>query len=272
MMNSEVLDSLAKYLDINIKICMEANHDKSWYELKANRDYNMWIILEGEVRLEYNNKEYTLKPHDLFFFYPQVLYKAKSISKTCRFIFVHFDASIGNNNRVLNGFPFGGLIKEHEIKNEINLFINSYLIYQKEETLSGLYLKGSFIIMLSQIIKYQYQKRFNLTTNDLGKRSIARLYPALNYISHNLHQPIYIKDLAASTSMSEKYFITFFKDAIGITPYSYILQLKMQKALEYLYEYKYSITEVASLVGYEDLYTFSNAFKKVYGIAPSKIV
>lgn len=272
MMNSEVLDTLTKYLDINIKICMEVKHDSSWYEIKTNKDYDMWIILEGEVRLEYNDNEYTLKPHDLFLFYPHILYKAQSITKTCRFIFVHFDASIGHNNRVLNGFPFGGLIEKDKIEKEINLFIHSYIGYKKEETLSGLYLKGSFIVMLSQVMKYQYQKNFELATNDIRKRSIARLYPALNYISHHLNKPIYIKDLAASIGMSEKYFITFFKDAVGITPYNYILQLKMQKALEYLYEYKYSITEVASLVGYEDLYTFSNAFKKVYGIAPSKIV
>ena len=56
---------------------------------------------------------------------------------------------------------------------------------------------------------------------------------------------------------------------MGITPVNYITQVKMKKALEYLYEQNYSVKEVAALVGYTDIYTFSKAFKKIYGIPPS---
>ena len=57
---------------------------------------------------------------------------------------------------------------------------------------------------------------------------------------------------------------------MGITPVNYIIEVKMKKALEYLHEQKYSVKEVASLVGYADIYSFSKAFKKIYGIPPSK--
>ena len=70
-------------------------------------------------------------------------------------------------------------------------------------------------------------------------------------------------------STTEKYFISFFKKTMGMTPTSYITQVKMKKALEYLHEQNYSVKEVSALVGYADIYTFSKAFKKTYGISPS---
>ncbi|MGO4374436.1 helix-turn-helix transcriptional regulator, partial [Paenibacillus sp. MCAF20] len=87
-----------------------------------------------------------------------------------------------------------------------------------------------------------------------------------------LHQPVRIGELAELAGMSEKYFILYFKQALGITPGSYIYQLKMNRARELLYSRTFSIQQIAGLLGYPDPYSFSKAFKKYYKVPPSKFV
>lgn len=86
----------------------------------------------------------------------------------------------------------------------------------------------------------------------------------------NLHRPLRVQEMASVASMSEKYFITFFKKAIGVTPGQYLFHLKMNKARDYIYKMDHSMKEIAALLGYPDAYSFSKAFKRFYQIAPSR--
>lgn len=272
MEDINVLDSIISYLDITIKICHDGIQTSDWYEVNTKTDYDLWIILDGKIKITFNEKEYMLHKNDVFLLYPHFLYRASSVTETCHFAFVHFDARIGNNGRALDAFPFAGPVPAGEIREELALFMNGYRGYKAREPLASFYLKGSFCLLLTRIIRYQYAKNCHLNVYGSKKQTIARIRPVLSYISNNIDKPISIKDLADTAGMSEKYFITFFKDAVGITPANFMLQLRMKKALEYLYEHKYTIKEIAAFVGYEDQYTFSKAFKKIYGVPPSKIV
>lgn len=204
----------------------------------------------------------------MFFFYPQVLYHATS-SDHCSFIFIHFDAILGSNYQALHFYPFDGCYLSGKAECHLPSLISSVDSLHKKEPFAEFGIHGSLMLFLSDIMKMKYQESAgNLIP--LQKSALSRLQPVLIYISHHLAEPIYIQELAASVNLSEKYFITFFKKTMGVTPINYITQLKMKKALEYLHEQNYSVKEVASLVGYPDIYTFSKAFKKVYGISPSK--
>jgi AraC-like DNA-binding protein len=101
--------------------------------------------------------------------------------------------------------------------------------------------------------------------------NISRLHDALSFISNNIDKSISNSDLAKISRMSEKYFITYFKKTVGITPAKFITKEKMKRALILLHEKKYSIKEISQKVGYTDQYTFSKVFAKTYKVPPSKI-
>jgi AraC-like DNA-binding protein len=50
---------------------------------------------------------------------------------------------------------------------------------------------------------------------------------SIEYISANYSEPISVKELAMRAFLSEDHFIRLFKRAVGTTPYSYILNLRM---------------------------------------------
>ena len=143
--------------------------------------------------------------------------------------------------------------------------------------MSSIMLKGCFTILLAKIFKYynsdNHSKTFfpeNVWRINTGCLSV--LQPVFNYITDNMSKPIRIKELAQVAGISEKYFINYFKTILGISPGRYINQLKMNRARDYLYQGKYTIKEISSMLGYPDQYSFSKAFKKHYRVPPSKFV
>lgn len=75
-------------------------------------------------------------------------------------------------------------------------------------------------------------------------------------IAHRLH-------------ISEVYLRKLFVKYRGIPPMKYILQTRMNKARQFLLE-GYSVSAAAEAVGYADIYQFSRAYKKHYGVTPKK--
>lgn len=260
-------DSIFSFDHINIKYALLVEHDKNWQEVKVKNEYAFWIIRSGTLTIEYMQKAFNLSAGDVFFFYPQVLYYASS-SEGCSFLFVHFDAVLGNNYQALHFYPFDGYYPYDCVKDDLAPVIDSVDALHKKALFSELRLHGSLMLFLSDIMKMKYQDGVEETCFP-SNSALVRLQPALIYINHHLAEPLSIQKLASVINLSEKYFIAFFKKTMGITPTSFITQVKMKKALEYLYEQNYSVKEVSALVGYADVYTFSKAFKKMYGTSPS---
>jgi AraC-like DNA-binding protein len=62
-----------------------------------------------------------------------------------------------------------------------------------------------------------------------------------------------------------------FKELVGIPVIQYVYDLKMVHAKSLLLENRMNISEVASKIGYRHAHHFTTAFKKKFGISPSRI-
>jgi AraC-like DNA-binding protein len=79
-----------------------------------------------------------------------------------------------------------------------------------------------------------------------------------------------IGEVAKIALMSEFFFYRNFKLAFRTTPYQYILDKKISLAKELMHHEKMTLAEIASSCGFPDIYTFSKAFKRKCGFAPSQ--
>ncbi|GBL00911.1 AraC family transcriptional regulator [Vibrio harveyi] len=78
---------------------------------------------------------------------------------------------------------------------------------------------------------------------------------------------IELNDLAKAAFMSRFHYVRIFKQMYGVTPRSYLRDMRIKKAKVLLKE-GHSITDTCFQVGYESLTTFSSVFRKSTGYSP----
>lgn len=96
-----------------------------------------------------------------------------------------------------------------------------------------------------------------------------RLAEIINYLRDHIHQEHLLPGLASAFSMSDKSLYRLFKKDVGMSFMKYYTQLRIFISLEYLLNTKYNISEIATMIGYSSLPTFSNTFIRVTGKRPS---
>lgn len=95
-----------------------------------------------------------------------------------------------------------------------------------------------------------------------------RLQQVLDYIHSYLDRSLQLAELAEVAGMSQYYFCHSFKQLMGVAPYQYVLQQRMEKAKDLLRQRKFTIAEIALQVGCADQSRFTKHFKKHVGVTP----
>ena len=92
----------------------------------------------------------------------------------------------------------------------------------------------------------------------------------IDYFEDHYADKISLDQIAGNMYLSPFYISRIFKAETGNTPIHYLIEIRMEKAMEFLRkEAGLSIQEAAARVGYDDAYHFSKLFKKKFGISPS---
>jgi AraC-like DNA-binding protein len=102
-----------------------------------------------------------------------------------------------------------------------------------------------------------------------GDRLHQRIRLARSILESHTGGPPQIAGIAARLGLSVSRFQHAFKEATGLSPYQYHLQLKIQRAEQLLRGGDLSIKELARLLEFRTVYHFSTLFKRKTGLAPS---
>lgn len=92
---------------------------------------------------------------------------------------------------------------------------------------------------------------------------------ALRFIEANLFEPLEVPKIAEQAFASPSTLLRRFKEDVGMTPYTYIKNRRLEEARRLLKSGEHPVSDVALLVGYESFSAFSEAFKEKYGESPS---
>ena len=89
------------------------------------------------------------------------------------------------------------------------------------------------------------------------------------YVINNLKHAT-VAEMAAVQHYNTNYFSRVFAEAMGMTPFEYIIDRKMEWAKNALIHSGLSIEEIVEAIGYEHRNGFTIAFKKKYGCPPAE--
>lgn len=121
-------------------------------------------------------------------------------------------------------------------------------------------------------------KRF--LKNSLGKfveeskeaakaESVKPIRQARKYMEEHYGKKIVLEDLAEVVGLNPVYFSVLFKKETGINVSAYLLNVRMEKAKEFLCNTNETIATIGDWVGYKDSRYFSQTFAKQVGVKPA---
>lgn len=101
------------------------------------------------------------------------------------------------------------------------------------------------------------------------RRRQGLMLTAKAYLDAHYHEPISLEDIADSLHVSAFYLSHVFSQESNFSLFSYLTNLRMERARKLLCDGQLNVSEVARCVGYENSNYFSKVFRKHFGQPPS---
>lgn len=98
----------------------------------------------------------------------------------------------------------------------------------------------------------------------------ALCYRLMNYIDTHIYSMTSLEELSALTNYNYSYLSALFRQVTGGTLTDYYRSRRLETARLLIVRNELSITHIADLLNYSSIYTFSRAFKDLYGISPEQ--
>jgi AraC-like DNA-binding protein len=91
----------------------------------------------------------------------------------------------------------------------------------------------------------------------------------LLFVETELHTPINLERLAKAAALSESAVSRMFQRELGTSPVKYVWERRLHDARLLLFTGRYRVSEVADIVGFADISSFSQAFSRMFGEPPN---
>jgi len=155
-----------------------------------------------------------------------------------------------------------------------NLGVDDYI--EKPFDVKYLRIKIDNIIQNRKILRLKFlgidksASNDNIAENDFNTEFIKK---ATDIIEANISNTGFsISDFSKELGLSRTLLYNKFNAITGYTPNDFIKIVRMNKAILHFREKKYSINEVAFMVGFDEPAYFSTCFKKIYGKTPKQFI
>ncbi len=150
--------------------------------------------------------------------------------------------------------------------------INTIRQNRRSGVLKRLFLEAKILELLMLQVEQAEIRESQIGERAARATMAEALYEAKSILEKSLVHPPTIRNLAKMVGLNEFSLKKGFREMFQETIYGFVSKARMQQAREILLEGNLSIHEVSLLAGYKNPQHFTAAFKKHYGVPPSKVV
>ncbi len=151
----------------------------------------------------------------------------------------------------------------------VNTLMNAMLVeYENGDIYYEEFLRVQIMELLLVLAREYSQSPQSHTAAAVYDKYKPMVEDAIRYVEAHYNEPLKLEDVCRISMVSKTYFCYLFKLLTQQTLVEYIMNLRIQKAIELLKDPANSITWVGYEVGFNDSTHFSRTFKKVVGISP----
>lgn len=257
---------LAKTLPFFIS---EAGHFIADYDYKVQRNrHDSFLLLytiSGQGSVQTNENTISLPGGYAVIIDCHTPHEYHSVSDKWEFLWIHF-----NGNGAVSLFPIlyqNNSIRAIRIKNTADFEKNlNCLINEAKQNNIAAYLRLSsdmHTLFYAIYLAVQEKEKTASARNDADD-----IHAAVSYIEKNYFRQITIDDMIQDLPVSKYHFIRRFGRSMGISPYSYLTNYRINVSKTLLRTTNKSVSEIAEACGFLDTSNFITHFKKHTGQKP----
>lgn len=196
------------------------------------------------------------------------------ISEPCHFVILAIEEKVFLDSCPLNiekmdlQFLNNYNVSDPTIKGIMDLFI----LETKSKGRNGASYLHSLLSLLSNHYIQNYSNYLDIKSEQEtgSKFDHCQVEKIDQYILDNISRPISVDDLADLLFCSKFYFLREFKKLVGVTPYQYLMTMRLEQAKLKLNTTDANIADISHQLGFNDQSHFTRAFKKQYGVTPGQ--
>ena len=152
---------------------------------------------------------------------------------------------------------------------KMQVVVNQILDCRLDDTSRHFFLEGICLELVSLYMSFA-NKRTHDTKTSLSPQDIERVREAHYILRCRLTDPPSLRELSRLVNLNDFKLKLGFRQAFGTTAFSYLKEIRLQRAYELLRDQNQSVTEAALAVGYGNIGDFGIAFKRRFGILPKQ--
>ena len=235
--------------------------------------YQICYVIGGKGAVSINNKNFKMSKGDIFIFNPFEYHSLKSDKKHPSETIV---IGIGLKNNIWSLYipkEYNIISKIKDVKTQNVKAILKHVIKEHSKRELGykeieISLLNQLLVTIKRIITKNSDKRVIFSHKYVEKTD--RMEQIKNYIYRNYKNKLSLDNIAQAVFLSKYHLLHVFKKALGITPYEYIQQLRIDDAKRLLNTTNKTVSEIAFEVGFESISQFNRTFKKISKTSPTQ--
>ncbi|MBN2712571.1 MAG: helix-turn-helix domain-containing protein [Planctomycetes bacterium] len=230
------------------------------------RDLDLWVVLDGEGKLETSSGEYRLEAGDSFLLHRGEGYLGThNPRKPLYVIAAHFDY-LGKGGRVLHPEASALPVFHHRFD---SLAFCAGMLERMHESWRREDGEGTALWLGTILYERERQRerdKLGAVTSELERR----IHVLAREILKHPEQEWRVEKIAGEVFCSRHHFARKFKEMMGQSPNGYIIRARVMKAQALLRSSSHPVGRVAEILGYRDVYFFSRQFSKITGCTPTE--
>lgn len=123
----------------------------------------------------------------------------------------------------------------------------------------------------SQLLLHSEMDKIGKVKNSTQYELYKRLHQVRDYIHACFTEEISLETLSKIACLNQFYFLRTFKSYFQVTPYQYLLKLRLQEATDLLLRGN-TVSSACAASGFKDISSFCKLYKKQFGITPGEFL
>lgn len=227
-------------------------------------------VVDGEGSLLLKNNRLSLSQGDIVIINPNISHTETSEKLNTLEYFIFAIDNISFNIFDKEDLPYNNEVFKVNIDNldERKLLLSILKKIQHELTSLKIYYEVYAQSLINEVIIFIIRKTniqdIETTNNTLSTECTF----VKRYIDLHFSEKISLTNIAKKTFFSKYYLIHSFKKQLGIPPFQYLLNKRLNEAVKLLTTTNMSITSISNGVGFSSPSQFTKCFKEIYGDTP----